>query len=155
MGVTIGNGDIFSTQSQVIGHSVNTQGAMGSGFARSIRLMYPSVFNAYLDACDNGILYGGQCLMAVAEEYASDSLRVVANIASQVTPGANARLDLLGEGLDNMFLQMKSLGLSSVALPRAGLMVGGLQQDEVLYVVKQTATLHPDVDAEVWGFMVE
>lgn len=41
MGVTIMQGDIFTTQAQVIGHGVNTQGLMGNGVARTIRIMYP------------------------------------------------------------------------------------------------------------------
>lgn len=58
MGVTIMQGDIFTTQAQVIGHGVNTQGLMGNGVARTIRIMYPSVFKAYQQACDDGTLYG-------------------------------------------------------------------------------------------------
>ena len=60
MGVTIMQGDIFTTQAQVIGHGVNTQGLMGNGVARTIRIMYPSVFKAYQQACDDGTLYARQ-----------------------------------------------------------------------------------------------
>jgi O-acetyl-ADP-ribose deacetylase (regulator of RNase III) len=140
MGVTIMHGDIFTTQAQVIGHGVNTQGLMGNGIARTIRIMYPSAFKAYQQACDDGTLYGGQCL--------------IANIASQVLPGAEAKLHLLAEGLDNMFLQMEQLGLNTVALPRIGAGVGGLHWDEVLYTIKEAAKLHPGIDVEVWEFSV-
>lgn len=154
MGVTIMQGDIFATQAQVIGHGVNTQGLMGNGIARSIRIMYPSVFKAYQQACDDGTLYGGQCLIAMADEHNGDDPRLIANIAAQVLPGAEAKLHLLAEGLDNMFLQMEQLGLNTVALPRIGAGVGGLHWDEVLYTIKEAAKLHPGIDVEVWEFSV-
>ena len=62
MGVTIMQGDIFTTQAQVIGHGVNTQGLMGNGIAHTIHIMYPSVFKAYQQVCDDGTLYGGHSL---------------------------------------------------------------------------------------------
>ena len=57
--VVLKQGDIFTSTSQVIGHGVSTQGVMGSGIARTVRITYPSVFRAYREACEDGRLYGG------------------------------------------------------------------------------------------------
>lgn len=148
--VVLKQGDIFTSTSQVIGHGVSTQGVMGSGIARTVRITYPSVFRAYREACEDGRLYGGQCLLVVADEHKDDEVRVIANIASQVCPGPYAKLHLLAEGLDNMFLQMEQLGLCSVSLPRIGTNTGGLNWDEVWYTIRETAKMHPEIDVEVW-----
>ena len=86
----------------------------------------------------------------VAAEHKDDEGRVIANIASQVCPGPYAKLHLLAEGLDNMFLQMEQLGLCSVSLPRIGTNTGGLNWDEVWYTIRETAKMHPEINVEVW-----
>ena len=90
----------------------------------------------------------------MADEHNGDDPRLIANIAAQVLPGAEAKLHLLAEGLDNMFLQMEELGLNTVALPRIGAGVGGLHWDEVLHTIKEAAKLHPGIEVEVWEFSV-
>lgn len=44
-------GNLFDTDADVIAHQVNCQGVMGSGVAKSVRLLYPQAYNEYLKFC--------------------------------------------------------------------------------------------------------
>jgi len=46
---TIKIGNILSVKSGIIVHGCNAQGVMGSGIAAKLRMMYPEIFNHYLD----------------------------------------------------------------------------------------------------------
>lgn len=47
------NGDLFTSDADVICHQVNCQGVMGSGVAKQVREKYPTVYQYYKALCDN------------------------------------------------------------------------------------------------------
>lgn len=152
MSVVDKNGDIFETEAQVIGHGVNIRGLMGAGIAKTVRHLYPSVFREYRDACENETLEGGECLLVKAEEWDGDEPRYIANISSQINPGANASLDLLRKGLEDTFQQLDYASLTSLALPRIGAGIGGLVWEDALEVIKEVSENYPEIEVEVWTY---
>lgn len=44
-------GNLFSTNADVICHQVNCQGVMGSGVAKQVKEKYPEVYKEYKDVC--------------------------------------------------------------------------------------------------------
>ena len=145
-------GDIFETNAPVIGHGVNIRANMAGGIARTIRGLYPSVFRAYRAKCEAGELLGGECLLAKADEWDGDEPRYIANISSQIEPGADARLDLLHAGLLETLQIMSYAGLSVLALPHIGAGIGGLDLEDVLSTIHEVSEKFPEITIEIWTF---
>lgn len=149
-------GDIFDSWATVIGHGVNTFGIMGSGIAKTVRALYPDVYATYHDKCVNEGFAGGIAQLLTVQNFekrTAGDMRIIANISSQIQPGANAELGLLRDGLIDTLNQMTELGLRSLALPRIGAGIGGLQWDDVLETIKEVSLDFPDIIIEVWEFV--
>lgn len=137
-------GDIFSTEAHGIGHGVNLHGIMGSGIAVQFRERFADMHKAYQIVCANKQMNPGQAMIwLVKDDY------FVYNIASQQAPGANARLDWLESGVKAALEHAEEVGIESIALPRIGSGVGGLDQDDVEAVLLRLAEESP-VDIELW-----
>lgn len=123
------DGDIFATplprEVVVVGHGVNTQGAMGAGFAKLIADRFPRVKRNYQLACVDGRVVAGRTQLL------SESNNLfVANIASQNRLGRDARLVWLESALEDMYEQLGRLFPATVSvqvrLPLIGAGIGGL-----------------------------
>lgn len=145
-------GDVFTTEQPVIGHGCNTIGMMGAGVASIVRKRYPSVYKAYTIACNEKLFVGGETLLLQVSESEHNSERYIANIGSQVLPGANADLQLLRGGFKDTLVQMEEAGLSGIAIPEIGAGIGGLQWEDVLSVVEEESSHYPHITVEVWHF---
>lgn len=152
MAVVHFEGNIFDSEAPVIGHGVNLQGAMDSGIAAQVKELYPSVYESYKQVCEFDSLAAGTSLVLQVTEEESDTPRWIANIASQVQPGANADLKLLEDGLYDTIEQMRDMGLFHLALPRIGAGIGGLDWDLVLDAIESEAEVNPDFTVEVWTY---
>lgn len=118
--------DIFAAepagQVTVIGHGVNTRGVMGAGFAALIARRFPAVKAEYVRACSDARLTAGRTqIVPVTLTLA------VANIASQVNPGADATVEHLQEGLDDLYRQAAQARVPVyIRLPLIGAGIGGI-----------------------------
>lgn len=142
-------GDLFTSDAQVIGHGVNTKGLMGAGVARIVATKYPEVKSAYVDRCKISGLRPGSCQLV--DTYDG---KVIANMATQVRPGPHASLSLIRDALDNTIYEMQMQGFTTLAIPRigagVGAGVGGLKWQDVEKVVNDIAYMYQDVTIEVW-----
>ena len=144
------SGDIFTTELPAIGHGVNTEGVMGSGIAKTVRELYPSVYRTYRHVCLSRGLVGGDHLPLMADEH--DENRWILNIASQEPQGRNARYDFLEKGLEKAFTWAEDKRLEGIALPKIGAGIGGLEWTDVLAIIENRAAMHPSLTVEVWTF---
>lgn len=116
--------DIFAPPAvnTVIGHGVNTRGLMGAGFAALIARRFPDVKRVYVHACNAGNLRAG-----MAQVVPVDAMLSVANIASQVNPGADATIENLRAGLNDLYRQAALVTVPvHVRLPLIGAGIGGI-----------------------------
>ena len=139
------HGDIWDTPADVVGHGVNLRGVMGAGLAAQVREKFPDVFEQYRKACSEGSLKPG----GVQIVYRPGGLNI-ANIASQVEPGPNARYDLLVSGICNTMIRCYHSGLS-LALPQIGCGIGGLEWEVVREIICGLAEFYR-VDTELWTY---
>lgn len=143
MSVVYKTGNLFSSDAQVFGHGVNTVGVMGAGIAKTFKEMFPKNYRAYQKACSEGFSPGGSLLVQEGGRY-------IANISSQDLPGPNADLRWLKNGLLSTLLTMNTLGLNSVALPRIGAGIGGLDYHDVKSTIEEVSEEFPEITVEVW-----
>lgn len=55
-------GDMFQTEQPAVIHGVNIAGIMGSGIAKTVRQLYPDVYEGYRSICKEGKLRVGEML---------------------------------------------------------------------------------------------
>lgn len=72
------NGDIFTTDADIIIHQVNCQGVMGGGVALQVKNKYPEVFRQYKQYCNMHINNLGDVLVVPV-----DKSRQIANFFAQ------------------------------------------------------------------------
>lgn len=46
--ITYHKGDVLATEAKIVVHGTNCQGVMGSGIAKTIKELYPNVFDSYV-----------------------------------------------------------------------------------------------------------
>ena len=120
------NGDLFSTKLDVIGHGVNTVGVMGAGVAKVVRDKFPDTYRLYVDDCKSGALLPGTAIPGNIEND-----KVIFNIASQELPGKDASYAWLAKAVELAVQTCKSCGIHSMAIPRIGCGIGGLEWEKV------------------------
>ncbi len=112
---------------RAIGHGVNCHGVMGAGIAAAVKDLYPDeMYERYRDACDEGRLRPGMVLPYSAP---FDGLPRLYNMASQNTPGADARIDWLWSSLHLALVDCYRRGITELAVPEIGCGIGGLEWD--------------------------
>jgi O-acetyl-ADP-ribose deacetylase (regulator of RNase III) len=145
-------GNIFNSLQPAIGHGVNTKGYMGSGIAKTVRALYPSVYKGYREVCHTTGLFGGDHLPLKAEEYEGPGERWILNIASQEDEGRNAKYTFLETALEKAFDWVSEQEFTGLALPKIGAGIGGLEWNDALAIIENRASHYPDLTAEVWTF---
>jgi len=143
-------GDIFSSQAEAVGHGVNTLGYMGAGIAAQFSRKFPVMYAQYKELCEGHRLKPGKVFVY----HIPQTDRWVFNLASQKNPGADAQLYLVEESVANAFFIMDSLGITSIALPRIGSGIGGLNWDDVKAEIERVASYNPHITVELWTYDV-
>ena len=117
-------GDLFYSRAQTLAHGVNCRGRMGAGIALEFRRRYPVMFKEYQQRCKDGRLRPGEYfLWRSAEDW-------ILNLATQDTLGG-ATLDIVRRALEALAAHYEAEGITSVAMPRIGAGLGGLEWHEV------------------------
>lgn len=141
------SGDIFTTTAESFGHGVNVEGVMSSGISATIKARYPEMFALYAGHCKKqGLEVGGMLLYGPAP---LDG-KYVMNIACHAAPGTVAKYEWIHQGLSTALGACDHFGIKSIALPRIGTGIGGLEWEKVLHIIEHLAP-HYKVDVEVWS----
>lgn len=142
-------GDLFSTTAGAIGHGVNTKGVMGAGIALQFRKKFPAMFELYRDWCQEGDIEPADSMIW----YDEPSNLLVCNIASQDLPGPHAKMEWLIPAVRVTLEHLEKLNIKTLALPRIGSGLGGLDETEVEAALTKLAE-SSTVDIELWTFKV-
>jgi O-acetyl-ADP-ribose deacetylase (regulator of RNase III) len=125
-------GDMFSAETDAFAHGVNCQGVMGAGVAREMARRYPDMVMAYRERCTRKRMVAGEVMTW-------EGPPTVFNLATQVHPGANARLAWVQASLASLIDKAEDLDIRSVAMPRIGCGIGGLDWMDVRPLVERQA----------------
>lgn len=146
--ITHKTGDIFTTDLEAIGHGVNTEGAMGSGIAVTVKNLHPNVYRVYREVCKRGGLSGGDLLVVQSE---TDG-KYIFNMASQEAQGRSATYDFLRESVNNALTYCIENDMPALALPQIGCGIGGLEWEKVTAILEEEQERFPNVDLELWTY---
>lgn len=135
------DGDIFSSNADVIVNPVNTEGVMGKGLALEYKKRFPENYNAYAEYCHQGKLAGG----AIFATFYSQGPWVV-NLATKERWRAPSRLEWVYQGLIALKKFIIERHAKSIAIPALGCGLGGLDWPSVREAIMQVLD---GVDAEI------
>mgnify|MGYP001160721751 CR=1 FL=1 len=118
-------GDIFDSKAQVIVNTVNCQGVMGKGLALAFKERFPDMFTAYQQDCKSGKLHIGRPTIY------TKSTPWILNFPTKNLWRYPSKLEYLEKGLEFLVAHYKTVGITSIALPKLGAQNGKLSWDEV------------------------
>lgn len=131
--------DIFLSGAQVIVNPVNCVGVMGKGLAKEFKTRYPAMFDRYKQECSLGVYKPGYCYLS----HQPDN-QWIANIPTKLHWKDPSKKEWVIQGIKNLLTDMaKSSGfyrkdsLQSVAIPRLGCGLGGLDWNEMRPLIIQ------------------
>src|SRR5690349_6956622 len=102
-------GDIFTSDAQVITNPVNTYGVMGKGLAAAFKKRYPQMFPVYQQECKRGRLHAGRPTLY------RESSPWILNFPTKEDPGKPSSLELIEAGLKYLVDNYDLVGMASLA----------------------------------------
>lgn len=162
--VKIVYGNLFDTDAQIIAHSCNCRGAMGSGVAKQVKERFPNVYKAYVSCCNisrarNANLLGevlfsdasGECPFEIGIECSIEEFPIIANVFGQDNFGYDGKQYTDLEALRNGFKAIYSVALFhhwKVAIPyKIASDRGGADWDVVYKMIEE---IFVGVEVELW-----
>jgi O-acetyl-ADP-ribose deacetylase (regulator of RNase III) len=127
-------GNLFDADVDALAHGVNCQGSMGGGIAAEFARRYPKMKDRYAELCEARLLNPGSYYLRRSDKPA------IYNLATQQLPGPDAQLEWIEIAVKAMLKDAESVGMKSIAMPRIGCGIGGLQWSEVGPAIQKLAT---------------
>jgi O-acetyl-ADP-ribose deacetylase (regulator of RNase III) len=139
-------GDIFSTKTQVLVNTVNCQGVMGKGLALEFRKRFPQMYEEYKQQCKEGrITIGSLHLYKQAPRY------WILNFPTKNHWRNKSNLDYIERGLLEFRKKYAEWSISSIAFPKLGCQLGGLDWDQVKPIMEKHLSDLPGLRVEVFS----
>jgi O-acetyl-ADP-ribose deacetylase (regulator of RNase III) len=148
MTVTIKSGDLLKEETDAIINTVNCVGIMGKGIALQFKQRWPQNFKAYAAACERKEIRPGKMFVYDFGEWSKP--RFIINFPTKVHWRGDSEIEYIKEGLHDLILQVKRLGIKSLALPPLGCGNGGLDWDDVRSVILDAFKDHPEIQVDLF-----
>lgn len=131
---------IFDLDVDAIVNPVNCVGVMGGGLALEFKIRYPEMFERYHEACKSNSLIPGSLHM-----YKTDSGKYIINFPTKYHYINPSKEEFIVIGLDTFTSCYKKFDIKSVAFPKLGCGLGGLDWDSVR-VIMESKLNNLDID---------
>jgi O-acetyl-ADP-ribose deacetylase (regulator of RNase III) len=122
---------------------------MGKGLALQLKQALPEMFRAYAQAAKAGRIVVGRMHVHGNPELAGP--RFIINVPTKLHWRNPSRLEWIDQGLDDLKLIVRELGINSIALPALGCGLGGLAWADVFPLIERAAAAIPDIDVRVYA----
>jgi len=143
-------GNLLEANADALVNTVNTVGIMGKGIALQFRQAYPEMYKAYEKACKIGALEMGK--VAVFDTGGlTERSRWIINFPTKKHWRSKSKLKDIQDGLNDLIVTIKRLGIQSIAIPPLGCGHGGLNWNEVLPLIEASFDGMDDVDVQIYA----
>jgi len=123
--------DILSQKTDAIVSTANCVGIMGKGVAKSIKEKYPWCYQPYKDACRKGILKPGGIFTTTLKTYPEIEYPTIIHVATKDHWRGKSKLEWVEIGITNLSNYLRNYKITSMAIPRLGCGLGGLEWEDV------------------------
>ena len=136
-------GNIFCSECEVLVNPVNCVGVMGKGLALEFKQKYPDMFKSYQEVCKTKALRLG-CPMFV-----KGADKSIVLFPTKYHWKEKSKIEAVKEGLEVFVRGHKKLGIKSVAFPKLGCGLGGLDWEEVRPIMEYYLS-NLDIEVEIY-----
>ncbi len=124
-------GNLFESNAQVLVNTVNTDGVMGKGIAKTFKEIYPIMFEKYKSFCENGQLDVGMLYL-----YKTDN-KWILNFPTKTSWKKQSRLEYIEKGLEKFVDTYNEKNINSIAFPQLGCGNGNLDWKDVKPIMEK------------------
>ena len=147
--ITIKQGDLLKqTDIDAIVNTVNCVGVMGKGIALQFRNKWPENNRAYVAACKAKQVRPGK--MFVFDSGGLVKPNFIINFPTKDHWRGKSRIEFIKTGLADLVVQIKRLGIRSIAVPPLGCGNGGLEWNDVKPLIEKAFLELPDVEVSLF-----
>lgn len=141
----IENGNIFNSSCEFLINPVNTVGVMGKGLALQFKNLFPNNFLKYRQHCLNGNLTIGKLLIT------TENNKKIINFPTKEDWKNPSKLEYIILGLEKLETAINKFNIKSIAFPKIGAGLGGLNWNLVLEEIKKFhQRINPNVIIEIY-----
>lgn len=134
-------GNIFNLQGiSNYAHGCNCAGAMGKGIALQFKNKFPKMYIEYKRLCKEGLFSLGDIY---TYEYGNG---IVFNLGSQNTWKTKADINAIESSLIKMLSYAQQNNILKIALPKIGAGLGGLNWNDVKFLINIVSNDYPSID---------
>ena len=137
------SGNIFSSECDVLVNPVNCVGVMGKGLALEFKLKYPDMFKTYQEVCKAKELRLGRPM------YVRGADKSIVLFPTKYHWKEKSETNAIKNGLEVFSRGYKKLGIKSIAFPKLGCGLGGLDWAEVKPLMEQYLS-NLDIEVEIY-----
>ena len=141
----VSNGDIFNTECEALVNPVNIKGIMGKGLALAFKTKYPAHFENYKRACKSGEMTTEKVLA-----YQEINGPMIICLATKDDWRDSSKMEYVSAGLDDLAKQIETLGIISVAIPKLGCGLGGLDWNKVRPLIVEKMSAIDGISVEIY-----
>lgn len=141
----VSNGDIFKSKCEALVNPVNIKGIMGKGLALAFKTKYPAHFENYKRACQSGEMTTEKVLA-----YQEINGPMIICLATKEDWRDSSKIEYVSAGLDDLAKQIKALGVRSIAIPKLGCGLGGLDWNKVRPLIVEKMSTIDGIDVEIY-----
>lgn len=142
------DGDIFLSDAEALVNTVNCTGVMGRGLALGFKQRFPENYDAYRAECQAGRMMLGRVHVFRTERM---SPTYIINFPTKNHWRGRSKLADIRNGLASLEVEVKRLGIKSIAIPALGCDLGGLDWDEVRPLLVSTVNRLAGVHATLFA----
>jgi len=135
-------GNIFSSTAQTLVNPVNCKGIMGAGLALEMKKRYPKMFTSYKNICNKNLLEPGKLQLWKGEQW-------ILNFPTKNHWKDSSKIEYIELGLDKLIESYKAKGITSIAFPKLGAGLGGLEWEKVRDLMIKKLN-HLDIKIEIY-----
>ncbi|MGA2877006.1 MAG: macro domain-containing protein [Nitrososphaerales archaeon] len=126
-------GSLFDSKCEYLTNTINTVGAMGAGLALEFRLRVPEMYRLYKEKCDKGEITIGEYWVYDRPNRMGKKI-----LNFPVKQGFNhpSKWQYIIKGLDYFIQNYRKDGITSIAFPTLGYILGKLEDSAVLEMME-------------------
>lgn len=145
--VSYKKGNLLEDNAQLLVNPVNCYGVMGAGLALAFKNRWPNYYERYNDECCRGRFGIG---MVLIHHMPDDPERFILSFPTKRHYRHTSRLEDIVTGLNALTKLLTPLDPSSIAFPRLGCGLGGLNWKDVEPLLLAFAERTPEWDVRVY-----
>lgn len=135
------SGNIFEAEVDALINPVNTKGAMGAGLAKQFANRFPDILESYKKVCAEGRLKAGGAHVVRLDRTTGkrdpDGDLWIINLATKDHWRDQSRMEWVDYAMSKLGPALEHYGIRSIAIPKIGAGLGGLNWNEVSSVIER------------------